>query len=168
MSMKITNTTAPLSETQKEILTGAVENAGTIIWPARLKGGAIGMVKTLLLSKGLIAEQGEGLVLTPAGYESVGFKVPETSDTRVEQLSDEGDVLVTPSGMKLRPGTIQQSILKMLLRPEGATTKQIMEATGWASHTVRGAFSGAFRKKMGFDVKQRKVTGGKDRVYYLV
>ena len=32
-------------------------------------------------------------------------------------------------------------------RPEGATIAQIVEATGWQPHTVRGAFAGALKKR---------------------
>jgi hypothetical protein len=41
-------------------------------------------------------------------------------------------------------------VLAMLRREEGATVAQIAEATGWASHTVRGFLAGL--KKKGFQV----------------
>ena len=51
---------------------------------------------------------------------------------------------------KPREGTKQQAVLAMLRREEGATVAQIAEATGWASHTVRGFLAGL--KKKGFQV----------------
>jgi len=51
---------------------------------------------------------------------------------------------------KPREGTKQQAVLAMLRREEGATGAQIAEATGWASHTVRGFLAGL--KKKGFQV----------------
>jgi hypothetical protein len=51
---------------------------------------------------------------------------------------------------KPREGTKQQAVLSMLRREEGATVAQIAEATGWASHTVRGFLAGL--KKKGFQV----------------
>jgi hypothetical protein len=51
---------------------------------------------------------------------------------------------------KPREGTKQQAVLAMLRREEGATVVQIAEATGWASHTVRGFLAGL--KKKGFQV----------------
>jgi phage/conjugal plasmid C-4 type zinc finger TraR family protein len=44
----------------------------------------------------------------------------------------------------------------MLRRPEGATIAQIVEATGWQPHTVRGAFAGALKKKLGLEVTSEK------------
>jgi Protein of unknown function (DUF3489) len=41
----------------------------------------------------------------------------------------------------------------MLKRPEGATVEQIAAATGWQKHTIRGAISGALKKKLGFTVE---------------
>ena len=39
----------------------------------------------------------------------------------------------------------------MLRRSDGATIAQIVEATGWQPHTVRGAFAGALKKRLGLD-----------------
>jgi hypothetical protein len=41
-----------------------------------------------------------------------------------------------------REGTKQAAVLALLRRPEGATVAQVVEATGWAPHTVRGFFAG--------------------------
>ncbi len=48
-----------------------------------------------------------------------------------------------------RTGTKQAQMIEMLKRPEGATVEQIAEATGWQDHTIRGAISGALKKKLG-------------------
>ena len=58
---------------------------------------------------------------------------------------------VSNTPRKPREGTKQQAVLTMLRRTEGATVAQVMEATGWASHTVRGFFAGL--KKKGFKVQ---------------
>ena len=51
---------------------------------------------------------------------------------------------------KPREGTKQEAVLNLLRREEGATVAQIAEATGWASHTVRGFLAGL--KKKGIEV----------------
>jgi hypothetical protein len=44
-------------------------------------------------------------------------------------------------------------MIDLLKRPEGATIEQIAAATGWQNHTVRGAISGALKKKLGLAVE---------------
>jgi hypothetical protein len=45
-----------------------------------------------------------------------------------------------------------------------ATVSQIVEATGWQPHTVRGTFAGAFKKKLGLTLSSSK-DGLGQRVY---
>jgi hypothetical protein len=52
-----------------------------------------------------------------------------------------------------RSGTKQAQMIEMLKRPEGATVEQIAAATGWQHHTIRGAISGALKKKLGLTVE---------------
>ena len=55
-----------------------------------------------------------------------------------------------------RTGTKQALMIEMLKRPEGATVEQITAATGWQHHTIRGAISGALKKKLGLIVEARR------------
>ena len=52
-----------------------------------------------------------------------------------------------------RAGTKQAQMIEMLKRPEGATVEQIAGATSWQHHTIRGAISGALKKKLGLTVE---------------
>jgi hypothetical protein len=52
-----------------------------------------------------------------------------------------------------RTGTKQAILIELLSRPEGATVEQIAEVTGWQKHTIRGAISGALKKKLGLKVE---------------
>ena len=54
----------------------------------------------------------------------------------------------------------------MLRTPDGATIDEIVAATGWQPHTVRGAFAGALKKKLGLEVTSEKVEG-RGRIYKL-
>lgn len=56
-------------------------------------------------------------------------------------------------------------ILTLLQRPTGASLPQLMEATGWQAHSVRGALSGHVRGKLKLDLLSEKVDGG--RVYRI-
>ena len=62
--------------------------------------------------------------------------------------------------------TKQQIMIDMLSRPEGATIEELAEATGWLSHTCRGAMSGALKKKLGLTITSEKADQ-RGRVYRL-
>ena len=64
----------------------------------------------------------------------------------------EADAQATPKPTP-RAGTKQALMIELLKRPEGATVEQIAEATGWQHHTIRGAISGALKKKLGLTVE---------------
>ena len=48
----------------------------------------------------------------------------------------------------VRKGTKTAKILALLGRPRGASVKEIMQATGWQPHSVRGFLSGVVSKQM--------------------
>ena len=68
--------------------------------------------------------------------------------------------------MYKRQGTKQAKLIAMLRAPDGATIEELTAATGWQSHTVRGAMAGALKKKLGLEVTSEKVEG-RGRVYRL-
>ena len=68
-----------------------------------------------------------------------------------------------PSDAK-RPSK-QDAVIAMLRRPEGATVDEVVGATGWQRHTVRGVFSGTLKKKLGLILASAKEERG--RVYRI-
>jgi Protein of unknown function (DUF3489) len=66
-----------------------------------------------------------------------------------------------------RDGSKKAEVLGLLRRKGGATLAQIMKATGWQAHSVRGFISGALGKKMGLTVGSVRREDG-ERVYTLV
>ena len=58
-------------------------------------------------------------------------------------------------GQAPRQGTKQEAVLALLRRPEGATIASVVDATGWAQHTVRGFFAGLKKKGHTVEVLER-------------
>jgi hypothetical protein len=67
-----------------------------------------------------------------------------------------------PQSNARRPSK-QDEVIAMLRRAEGATIDEVASATGWQRHTVRGVFSGTFKKKLGLTLASAKEERG--RVY---
>jgi hypothetical protein len=51
------------------------------------------------------------------------------------------------------------TIIAMLRRAPGASIVALCDATGWQAHSVRGAMSGALKKKLGLKVESTKRDG---------
>jgi transposase len=64
-----------------------------------------------------------------------------------------------------KPKTKLAQLEAMLRRPDGATIEQISKSLVWQAHSVRGAMSGALKKKQGLTITNEKTDAG--RVYRI-
>lgn len=55
--------------------------------------------------------------------------------------------------------TKHDRVLTLLTRREGATIPEMMEATDWQQHSVRGFLAGTVKKKLGFTLTSKKSEG---------
>ena len=62
-----------------------------------------------------------------------------------------------------REGSKAAKVLSLLRRPDGASLKELMKATGWLAHSVRGYLSGAVAKRMRFKLVSAKTENGARR-----
>jgi hypothetical protein len=69
-----------------------------------------------------------------------------------------------PAKPEVRDGSKTARILDLLKRPGGVTAKELMKATGWLPHSVRGFLSGTVRTKLGLTVTSTKSEDG-ERTY---
>jgi len=74
----------------------------------------------------------------------------------------DGPSVSTPAAQK--PVSKQQQLAALLVRDEGATLDQMVEATSWLPHTTRAALTGL--KKKGYAISSDKV--GNFRTYRAV
>ncbi len=122
-------------------------------------------------------EDGQALLLhiTDAGLAAIGIE-PEGGDSAptgadaAPSAEDPQDAPAeadpAPKARTPRTGTKQAKLIEMLRAEGGATIDEIVAETGWRPHTVRGAFAGALKKKLGLDVTSEKIEG-RGRVYSL-
>lgn len=156
-----TQATTQLSASQQQILNHAAVNTdGKLVWfPETIKGGARKRVLDSLFNRALITTDGNHWFVAAEGYEALGMpgRKPITLaalDTLIESAE-----LNNSAKPRARDNSKQAQVIAMLKRAEGATITQICEATGWQSHTVRGTFAGAFKKKLGLEITSSKADG---------
>ena len=178
-----------LTETQTIILSAGAQRPENIALPLPkgLAGAAAKMAVSKMIEHGwlqevdanlrrnepLWRETGDGhgttLVVTDAGLLAIGIDpVVVKTVVAIRKHTAEMPAPASPAAIqpKLRTGTKQATLISMLRAPDGATIEEIMTATGWQSHTVRGAMAGALKKKLGLEVSSEK-DDARGRVYRL-
>jgi len=71
----------------------------------------------------------------------------------------------TTNKTKAKRATKSDAVIALLSRPRGATIDDMMKATGWQAHSVRGFLAGTVKKKRGLAVTSE--AGDKDRIYRI-
>ena len=179
------------SDTQSLILSRAATRPGNLALPLPegLVGAAAKMVVGKMVARGWLEEveanlrrgepmwretgdgHGTTLIATEAGLEAIGIEPVVASAVasarkarpKPEPAPDDAEAA---KPVAKRAGTKQAQIIAMLQRPEGATVAEMVAATGWLAHTVRGSISGTLGKKLGLRVTSTKVES-RGRVYSI-
>ena len=144
-------TLTTLTPSQSQLLEAAACHPQHLLtdFPANLKGGALIKVLTSLGNQGLIRPHSKAasgntqFAITNEGLQAIGVQPPVTHKREVSK---------------------QALLVELMSRPEGATLTQMVQATGWQAHTVRGCLAGTLKKKLGLLIDSVKETGG-ERVY---
>jgi hypothetical protein len=185
---------AQLSDSQLVVLSTACQRPDRSVYPltVKLPGGAVAKVLGSLLKKRLIREvqaKREDTVwredkkrgrLTlraiPAAFDALGIEgeAPGESDGDAESAAGgrtksrrKGQIVRSKAKpTRTRANSKQAQLIEMLKRPDGATIEEIVAKLKWHAHTVRGAFAGALKKRLGLKVESEKVEG-RGRVYRI-
>ena len=82
--------------------------------------------------------------------------------------NDSTGVQVTSQSRKSATKTNSKAaaVIALLKRDGGTTLEEMMSATGWQKHSVRGFMAGTLKKRHGFEVTSEKSESG--RVYQIV
>jgi hypothetical protein len=155
---------ANLTPTQAALLAAAAEaDDGVVEHPE-------GAHKTIasLVNRGLLISlpQPGGpdhIMISKAGRLAIG-EAEQPADTH-EPATPPAAPAPAPTGGSQPKGKLG-AVVTLLRRGCGATIPDLMAATGWQAHSVRGAISGAIKKKLGLTVESEKGEG--ERVYRIV
>jgi hypothetical protein len=173
-----------LTETQTIILSAGAQRPDNIAMPLPkgLAGAAAKMAVNRMIERGwlqevdanlrrgepLWRETGDGhgttLVVTDAGLQAIGIE-PVVVETEVAIHKNAAEFPVSKVPMS-HTGTKQAMVIALLQAPDGATMGEIVAATAWLPHTVRGAISGVLKKKLGLRIVSEQIKG-KGSVYRI-
>ena len=173
-----------LTDTQSLILSAASQRADNLAMPLPkgLHGAAAKKVVTMMIERGwleevdanvrkgepLWRETGDGhgttLVVTSAGLLAIGVE-PVVVKTMAAICTHAAQPLASKPPTP-RAGTKQAQIIALLQRPQGASVAEIVAATGWQAHSVRGMISGALKKKLGLPITSVKAKS-RERLYRI-
>lgn len=87
--------------------------------------------------------------------DSTSSTAPEPLRQKARTKKDSGKR--APPAAPKAPARLDQ-LQDLLTRPNGANIAEMMEATGWQQHSVRGAIAGALKKR-GLRITSEKVDG---------
>ena len=172
------------SDTQSLILSRAATQPGNLALPLPegLVGAAAKMVVGKMIARGWLEEveasssrgepiwreigngHGTTLIATEVGLAAIGIEPLAASAVASARRPKPEPVQMpcdtdTAKPVAIRAGTKQAQIIAMLQRPEGAMVVEMVAATGWLAHTVRGCISGALKKKLALPITAEKVDG---------
>ena len=100
----------------------------------------------------------------PAKKASAGARRAHVAPKKAKAAKKSSPAKKAPKGAKkaksAHEGSKTNKVLDLLKRPGGVTAKELMKATGWQTHSVRGFLSGAIGKKMGLTMTSAKGEDG--------
>lgn len=93
-------------------------------------------------------------------------KTKENTASEHVGTSDAAATTTETAARTPRPGSKLAQVVDLLEGEAGATIAEIMSATSWQQHTVRGALAGSITKKLRRTLTSEKVEG-RGRVYRI-
>lgn len=70
----------------------------------------------------------------------------KTNSEKAKEAAAAQDNAGLPGQATPRPGTRAHTLITLLRRPDGATIDQLVKASGWLPHSVRGFLAGTLKR----------------------
>ena len=164
---------AKLSDTQVFVLNAAADHPQGRVeaFPDSVKGGARTKVIDGLTARGWIKSVGAHLKITKAGFAAIGRDKPvakvELSDAATNSTEKVAKAPRAPKAdkpIKVKAPSKQDLMTELMSREGGVAIGELITATGWQPHSVRGALS-TLNKHLGGTIHSAKCDG--QRVYWI-
>ncbi|AZO67683.1 DUF3489 domain-containing protein [Mesorhizobium sp. M6A.T.Cr.TU.016.01.1.1] len=114
----------------------------------------------------MIVHKAELVAMTPAAMKAAVADLPPTKSTPEEIAARRAARASRAAEPKLakvaKKSTKADTILELVSLADGATIRDIMAATDWQAHTVRGYIAGTLRKR-GHNIVSKKIKGEETR-----
>jgi len=143
--------TAVITAERENMNTSIVEETGTAQAPATGE-------KPKATKKARVAPQGAHVGKKKGSSAKKATPAKQAPKTAAKPKGARPDKAAKETGG--REGSKTNAILELLKRTGGVTAKELMKATGWQPHSVRGFLSGTIGKKMGLTVTSTKGDDG--------
>ncbi len=85
---------------------------------------------------------------------------PQAADAAPKRKRSRKQASTEDAAPTAREGSKKAIVLELIRRAAGASLKEIMDATDWQAHSVRGFISGSLSKKMGLSIESFKRADG--------
>jgi hypothetical protein len=89
-------------------------------------------------------------------------KPTRSVESKAERVAT-AKMLMKADEPKVARVTKQERVLTLLSQSEGASIEELMQATDWQQHNVRGFLAGTVKKKLGFSLTSSKPNDGARR-----
>jgi len=100
-----------------------------------------------------------------SGAETASTKPKASARTKIKRLRAQVKEAQPLQGLGPERVTKQERVLTLLSRAEGASLEEMMRATDWQKHSVRGFLAGTVKKKLGFQLTSSKAKDGVRRYH---
>jgi hypothetical protein len=159
----------PLNDLQLVILSTATgrDDRSVLPWPKSLRSepGLRDAAVNAMIKRGYLHEE-------PGAIKSKTWRVDQDGQRFGLWITDAGLAALEP-GVAVpakpveakRANTKSETILSLLRSVHGTTIADLMSATGWQAHSIRGFLSGTVTKKLGLTVRSEKLEGSERRYH---